>query len=182
MFNTFSVDLFQVPTANFQVLHVLIIIRHETSQVVHFNVTRHPMAKWAAQQIVEACPWDNLPKYLLRDRDGIYGEYFQSRVQNMGINEVKTAPQSPWQNPYVERLIGSIRRDCINAMIILNEAHLRHILAEYLAYYHEDRTHLGLGKETPAGRSVQEKPDKAKVVALPRLGGLHHRYEWQEAA
>jgi transposase InsO family protein len=100
----------------------------------------------------------------------------------MGINEVKTAPQSPWQNPYVERLIGSIRRDCINAMNILNEAHLKRILTEYFAYYHEDRTHLGLSKETPAGRSVQEKPDNAKLVAFPRLGGLHHRYEWQEAA
>src|SRR6056297_130916 len=137
---------------------------------------------WAAQQIVEACPWDTLPKYLLRDRDGIFGDYFQSRVQNMGINEVKTAPQSPWQNPYVERLIGSIRRDCINAMIILNEAHLKRILTEYFAYYHEDRTHLGLAKETPAGRSVSEKPENGKVVAIPRLGGLHHRYEWQDAA
>jgi putative transposase len=164
------------------VLHVLIIIRHETRQVVHFNVTRHPTGMWAAQQIVEACPWDTLPKYLLRDRDGIFGDYFQSRVQNMGINEVKTAPQSPWQNPYVERLIGSIRRDCINAMIILNEAHLKRILTEYFAYYHEDRTHLGLAKETPAGRSVSEKPENGKVVAFPRLGGLHHRYEWQDAA
>ena len=150
MFNTFSVDLFQVPTARFQVLYVLVVIKHESRQVMHFNVTRHPTARWAAQQIVEACQWDSLPKYLLRDRDGIYGDYFQSRVKNMGINEVKTAPQSPWQNPYVERLIGSIRRDCINAMIILNEAHLKHILTEYFAYYHEDRTHLGLAKETPA--------------------------------
>jgi len=149
---------------------------------VHFNVTRHPTAKWAAQQIVEACPWDTLPKYLLRDRDGIYGEYFQSRVQNMGINEVKTAPQSPWQNPYVERLIGSIRRDCLDHMIVLNEAHLKRILTEYLAYYHEDRTHLGLVKGTPAGRSVEEKPENAKLVAFPRLGGLHHRYEWRDAA
>jgi putative transposase len=182
MFNTYAVDLFKVPTANFQVLSVLVIIRHDTRQVVHFNITRHPTGMWAAQQIVEACPWDALPKYLLRDRDSIYSEYFQSRIQNMGINEVKTAPKSPWQNPYIERLIGSIRRDCINAMIILNEAHLRHILTEYLAYYHEDRTHLGLGKETPAGRSVSEKPENGKVVALSRLGGLHHRYEWQDAA
>ncbi|MFO7885671.1 MAG: integrase core domain-containing protein, partial [Desulfobacteraceae bacterium] len=139
MCNTFAADFFTVPTALFQVLYVFVIIKHETRQVVHFNVTRHPTAKWAAQQIVEACPWDTLPKYLLRDRDGIYGEYFQSRIQNMGTNEVKTAPQSPWQNPYVERLIGSIRRDCINSMIILNEAHLKCILTEYLAYYHQDR-------------------------------------------
>ena len=182
MFNTFAIDFFTVPTARFQVLYVLVVIRHESRQVVHFNVTRHPTAKWAAQQIVEACPWDSLPKYLLRDRDGIYGDYFQSRIQNMGINEVKTAPQSPWQNPYVERLIGSIRRDCINAMIILNEAHLKRILTEYFAYYHEDRTHLGLTKETPAGRSVMVKPENGKLIALPRLGGLHHRYEWRDAA
>lgn len=182
MFNTFAADFFVVPTARFQVLYVLVIIWHESRQVVHFNVTRQPTAKWTAQQIVEACPWDTLPKYLLRDRDGIYGQYFQSRVQDMGINEVKTAPQSPWQNPYVERLVGSIRRDCINTMIILNEDHLRHVLTKYLAYYHQDRTHLGLAKETPAGRSVLEKPDHAKLVAFPRLGGLHHRYEWQEAA
>jgi putative transposase len=176
------VDLFKVPTANFQVLSVLVIIRHDTRQVVQFNITRHPTGMWAAQQIVEACPWDALPKYLLRDRDSIYSEYFQSRIQNMGINEVKTAPKSPWQNPLYETLIGSIRRDCINAMIILNEDHLRHILTEYLAYYHEDRTHLGLGKEPPAGRLVSKKHGNAKVVALPRLGGLHHRYEWQDAA
>jgi transposase InsO family protein len=182
MFNTYAVDLFKVPTASFQELYVLVVIRHESRQVVHFNVTRHPTAKWAAQQIVEACPWGTLPKNLLRDRDGIYSEYFQSRIQNMGINEVITAPKSPWQNPYVERLIGSIRRDCINAMIILNEAHLRHILTEYFAYYHEDRTHLGLGKEPPAGRLVSKKQGNAKVIALPRLGGLHHRYEWQDAA
>jgi len=100
----------------------------------------------------------------------------------MGINEVKTAPQSPWQNPNVERLIGSIRRYCLNSMIILNETHLKRILTEYLTYYHEDRTHLGLGKETPAGRAVLEKPDNGKVVAFPRMGGLHHRYEWQDAA
>jgi len=100
----------------------------------------------------------------------------------MGIDEVKAAPQSPWHNPYVERLIGSIRRDCMNFMIILNEAHLKRVLTGYLAYYHQDRTHLGLGKETPAGRSVLNKPDNAKVAAFPRLGGLHHRYEWQDAA
>ncbi len=122
---------------------------------------------WAAQQIVEACPLGTLPKYLLRDRDGIYSGYFQSRIQNMGINEVITAPKIPWQNPYVERMIGSIRSDCINAMIILNEAHLRHILTEYFAYYHEDRTHPGLGKEPPAGRLVSKKQGNAKVIALP---------------
>jgi transposase InsO family protein len=182
MFNTFAMDFFVVPTARFKVLYVLVIVWHETRQVVHFNVTSNPTAMWTAQQIVEACPWDNLPKYLLRDRDGIYGEYFQSRIKNMGILEVKTAPRSPWHNPYVERLIGSIRRDCMNFMIVLNEAHLKRIMTKYLAYYHQDRTHLGLGKETPAGRPVMDKPKNAEVVAFPRLGGIHHRYEWKDAA
>ena len=122
------------------------------------------------------------PKYLLRDRDGIYGEHFRSRVKNMGINEVKTAPQSPWQNPYVERLAGSIRRECLDYMIVLNAEHLRRILGEYFKYYHDDRTHLSLAKDTPSGRAVQQKPESTKVLALPRLGGLHHRYEWQKAA
>ena len=182
MFNTFAIDFFVVPTARFQVLYVLVIIWHETRQVVHFNVTRHPTAMWTAQQIVEACPWNTLPKYLLRDRDGIYGKCFQSRIKNMGILEVKTAPRSPWQNAYVERLIGSIRRDCLDHIIVLNEGHLKRILTEYLEYYHQDRTHLGIGKETPAGRSVLEKPENGKLIALPRLGGLHHRYEWEDAA
>ena len=114
---------------------------------MHFNVTRHPTARWTAQQIVEACPWDTLPKYLLRDRDGIYGEYFQSRIQNMGINEVKTAPRSPWHNPYVERLIGSIRRDCLNNMIVLNEDHLKRILKGYFDYYHRTEPILALAKK-----------------------------------
>ena len=100
----------------------------------------------------------------------------------MGINQVKSAPRSPWQNSYVERLIGSIRRDCLDYMIVLNEGHLKRILTEYLEYYHQDRTHLGLSKETPAGRSVLKKPENSKLIAFPRLGGLHHRYEWQDAA
>jgi putative transposase len=116
---------FVVPTATFEILYVFVIILHETRQVVHFNVTEHPTARWTAQQIVEACPWDTSPKYLLRDRDSIYGEYFQSRIKNMGINQVKSAPRSPWHNPYVERLIGSIRSDCLDHMIVLNEDHLK---------------------------------------------------------
>ncbi len=121
-----------MPTARFQMLYVLVIIWHETRQVVHFNVTGHPTARWAAQQIVDAYPFDTLPKYLLRDRDSIYGDYFQSRIENMGINQVKSAPRSPWHNPYVERLIGSIRRDCLDYMIVLNEAHLKRVLTGYL--------------------------------------------------
>ena len=182
MSDTFAIDFFTVPTATFKVLYVFIVICHERRRVVHFNVTRHPTAAWTARQIVEACPWDTAPKYLIRDNDSIYGKRFVKRVANMGITEVKTAPKSPWQNGFCERLIGSIRRDCLDHVIVLNEDHLKRILTEYLAYYHEDRTHLGLEKDTPSGRQIRCRPERAKLVKFPRLGGLHHRYEWREAA
>ena len=130
-----------------------------------------------------AFPWDTAPEYLLRDRDGIHGDVFKERIKRMGIEQLLISPRSPWQSPYVERVIGSIRRECLDHMIILNERHLKKILKEYFAYYHDDRTHYSLGKETPSGRPIQCKPsDDAKVVALTRLGGLHHRYEWRVAA
>jgi putative transposase len=182
MNNTYAIDFFTVPTANFNLLYVLVVLWHERRKVIHFNVTMNPSAEWTAQQIVEACPWNTEPKYLLRDRDGIYGKAFQKRIQNMGIEEVKTAPQSPWQNPYCERVIGSIRRDCLNHTIVLNEKHLKGILSEYFEYYHHDRTHLGLLKDTPFERQVQPKPENGKLIALSRVGGLHHRYVWREAA
>jgi hypothetical protein len=142
----------------------------------------HPPAEWTAQQLVEACPWDTAPKYLLRDRDRVYGSVFQNCVKNMGIIEVKTAPKSPWQNPYVERFIGSIRRDCLDHMIVLNEKHLKRVLADYFGYYHHERTHLGLKKETPFGRPLQKRPKNGQLIKFPRVGGLHHRYEWRKAA
>ena len=182
MHNTYAIDFFAVPTATFKLLYVCVIIHHESRKVIHFNVTEHPTAEWTAQQMVEACPWDSAPKYLLRDRDGIHGSVFQNRVKNMGITEIRTTPKKPWQNPYVERIIGSIRRDCIDHLIVLNEDHLRRILSEYFVYYHHDRTHLGLEKDTPLDRPIQEKPRNGKLVKFPRVGGLHYRYEWQEAA
>jgi len=183
MKNMISIDFFTVPTATFRILFVLVILSHNRRQAVHFNVTPSPTAKWTAQQIIEAFAWDTAPKYLLRDRDSIYGAYFCQRVKNMGIKEVITAARSPWQNPFVERLIGSIRRDCLDHAIILNESHLSRILSSYFDYYHYDRTHYGLGKDTPFERPVQPRPAKdSKVIALPRVGGLHHRYEWKEAA
>ena len=182
MDSTFSIDFFTVPTATFKILYVFIVLWNDRRTVVHFNVTMSPTAEWTAQQIVEACPWDTAPKYLIRDRDSTYGSFFIGRIKNMGITEVITAPRSPWQNPFVERLIGSIRRDCTDHLIILNENHLKRVLTEYLDYYHEDRTHLGLNKDTPSVRPVQEGPENGKVIAFPRLGGLHHRYEWREAA
>jgi transposase InsO family protein len=183
MMDMVAIDFFTVPTATFRILFVLVVFRHARRQVVHSNVTANPTARWTAQQIVEAFPWDTAPKYLLRDRDGIYGAYFRQRLKNMDITEVIIAPRSPWQNPFVERLIGSIRRDCLDHVIVLNESHLSRILSSYFQYYHHDRTHYSLGKDTPVERSVQPRPAKgAKVIELPRVGGLHHRYEWKEAA
>ena len=143
-------------------------------RVVHFNVTPHPTAKWAAQKIVEAFPFDEASRFLLRDHDGIYGQDFRDRVEHMGIEEVLIAFRSPWQSPYVERLIGSVRRECLDHVIVLNEDHLHRILAEYFAYYHEARTHLSLDRNSPILRLVQP-PEKGKVVAKAYLGGLHHR-------
>jgi len=180
--NKCSIDFFTVPTATFNILFVLVVLRHSRRTVVHFNVTSNPSARWAVQQAVGAFPEDPVPKYLLRDRDSIYGSVFRSRVKNMGINEVISAPQSPWQNPFVERIIGSIRRECTDHVIVINRAHLKRILTEYFAYYHDDRTHLSLEKNTPNNRLVEPKPaDKYKVVAMPRVGGLHHRYCRQAA-
>ncbi|MCH8163382.1 MAG: transposase [Proteobacteria bacterium] len=168
-------DFFTVPTATFRILFAFVIMRHERRYVVHFNVTAHPTAAWTAQQIVEAFPENTAPRFLIRDRDGIYGHVFQQRVRNMGIEEVVCAPRSPWQNPYCERLIGSIRRECLNHVVILNEKHLRRILVRYVDYYNTTRTHLSLDKDAPKGRLVQ-LPEKGRVVELPRVGGLHHEY------
>ncbi len=172
-----SIDFFTVPTATFNILFVLVILRHSRRNVVHFNVTSNPSSQWTAQQVVEAFPWDTAPKYLLRDRDSIYSIFFRNRVNSMGIKEVVSAPQSPWQNPFVERMIGSIRRECTDHVIILNEAHLTSVLRSYFQYYHNARTHLSLEKGTPGGRPVQSRPaGKCKIIALPRVGGLHLRY------
>lgn len=176
-----SIDSFAVPTVRNTVLYVFLVLAHDRRRVIHFSVTEHPTAEWAAQQIIEAFPWDTVPKYLLRDRDGIYGRHFQSRVQNMGIDEVKTAPRSPWQNPYVERLVGSIRRECLDHVIVLNEKHLKRILTEYLSYYHRYRTHLSLDMDCPEARPVQGEA-MGNVIAFPEIGGLHHHYERRKAA
>jgi putative transposase len=171
-----SIDFFTVPTVGFKVLFVLLVLAHDRRRVVHFNVTENPTAHWTAQQIIEAFPWDSAPKYLLRDRDAIYGNAFNSRVQSMGIEQVLSAPRSPWQNPYVERLIGSIRRDCLDHVIVLSERHLRRTLTAYFDYYHRWRTHLSLDMDCPDPRSVHP-PDRGTVVQFPDVGGLHHHYE-----
>ena len=175
-----AMDFFVVPTVDFKVLFVLVILAHERRRVVHFNVTAHPTEQWTAQQIVEAFPWDKAPRYLLRDRDSIYGALFQRRVTSLGIEEVRTAPRSPWQNPFVERFIGSIRRDCLDHVIVFNERHLKRLLSRYFAYYHYWRTHLSLSMDSPQSRPVQ-LPAQGAVIEYPEVGGLHHHYERRAA-
>jgi len=172
---TISIDFFTVPTASFRVIYVFLILDNARRKILHFNVTESPTAIWTGQQIVEAFPWDTAPRFLIRDRDGKYGNEFNRRVAALGIEQVLTSPHSPWQNPYVERLIGSIRRECLDHMIILNERHLRRVLREYLDYYHRSRTHMGLDKDCPETRAV-EPSSMGPVQSEPVLGGLHHRY------
>jgi transposase InsO family protein len=175
-----SADFFVVPTISFRLLFVFVILSHDRRRPIHFAVTRNPTAEWTAQQLLEAFPWDSAPRYLLRDRDKIYGTVFCETARWMGIREVLTAPQSPWQNAYVERLIGSIRRECLDHVIIIEEAGLRRILKEYFQYYERSRTHLSLGKDTPLNRPV-EPPEFGGIVEIPQVGGLHHRYERRAA-
>ncbi len=168
-------DFFTMPTVTFRVLYVFIVLRHDRREVVHFNITTNPCAEWTAQQIVDAFPYDAAPRFLIRDRDGTYGDYFKNRMKGMGIEEVPIAPRSPWQNPFCERIIGSIRRDCLDHVIVLNETHLYRILTEYFDYYHNSRCHLSLDRNSPTPRKV-EPPSRGEVVAIPQVGGLHHRY------
>lgn len=170
-----GLDLFTVPTATFRILFVLIIISHARRQIMHFNVTAYPTAEWTARQLVEACGIDEQPGYLVRDRDAIYGRVFRRQAKALGIKEVPTAPRSPWQNSYAERVIGSIRRECVDHVVIVGDRHLRQILKRYVDYYHRSRTHLSLGKDAPAGRRVQA-PEEGRVIEFPRVGGLHHEY------
>ena len=142
---------------------------------MHFNVTAHPTALWTAQQIIEAFPEETAPRFLLRDRDSIYGEEFRSRVARMGIEEVITTVRSPWQNAYAERLIGSIRRECLDHLIVLGEGQLRRILREYFDYYNGVRPHQSLEKNSPLPREI-ELPTTGRVISMPQVGGLHHRY------
>ena len=170
-----SIDFFTVATAKFRVLYCFVVLCHERRRIAHFNVTAHPSQDWTAQQLVEAFPYDESPRYLIRDRDSIYGEFFRQRLKHMGIREVLIAPRSPWQNPYAERLIGSIRRECLDQIIVLNKRHLLRILSAYFDYYHHSRTHLSLEGNAPIEREV-EPPSKGKVISIPQVGGLHHRY------
>ena len=174
-----ALDFFTVPTLRLRVLFILVVLAHHRRRVLHFNVTEHPTAAWTAQQVVDAFPDDSAPSYLLRDRDSIYGPAFRKRVKGMGISEVQTAPHSPWQNPCAERLIGSIRRECLDHVVVLGEQHLRRTLTRYFAYYHRARTHLSLDKDAPDGRPIETA--LGRVISIPEVGGLHHRYVRQAA-
>jgi transposase InsO family protein len=170
-----SMDFLTVPTATFRVLFVLVILSHDRRRILHINVTAHPTSEWTARQLLEACGMDELPSYLVRDRDGIYGHQFSRQAKALGIQEVVTAPRSPWQNGYAERVIGSIRRDCLDHVIVLGERQLKRVLSEYTDYYNRVRTHLSLEKDAPETRASQT-PEQGRVIKFPRVGGLHHEY------
>jgi transposase InsO family protein len=168
-----AMDLFVVPTLSFALLYVFVIVRLDRRALVWINVTRHPTAEWIARQIIEAFPWNEAPRYLIRDRDSLFGAIVKRRLRAMGIRDKPIAPASPWQNAFPERLIGSIRRECVDHLIVFGEAHLSRILRSYAAYYNEIRTHRSLNKDAPVSRMVQ-RIGTVKSGAI--LGGLHHHY------
>ena len=168
-----AIDMCVVPTLTFDLLFAVLVLGHGRRQLLWFDVTRHPTAEWLARQITEAFPWTSAPTYLVRDNDRAYGHVFTSRVRAMGIRDRPISPGSPWQNGYAERLIGTLRRECLDQMVIFGEAHLRRILSAYAAYYNRARTHLALQKDAPLHRAVQRY---GTITAAPVLSGLHHRY------
>jgi transposase InsO family protein len=177
---TIAVDFLRVPTATFRTLYVLVVLSLERRLLLHVNVTAHLYAAWAAQQMVEAMGPEVHARRLVRDRDGIYGRIFDERVGRLGLETVRIAPRSPWQNGYAERFVGTLRRELLDHAIVLGERHLLRMLREHASYYNLDRSHIGLSGEAPAQRAV-EGPEMGKVVAIPRVGGLHHRYARQAA-
>src|SRR6185369_11100153 len=172
---TLAIDFFTVPTVTFDVLYVFVVLSLERRLILHVNVTAHPYAEWAAQQIVEAFGEDGAFKLLVRDRDGIFGAVFDRRVNNLGLRQLRIAPRSPWQNGYAERLVGTFRRELTDHLIVVNERQLLRRVREYANFYNEDRPHMSLDGDSPVVRQV-EPPENGKVVALQRVGGLHHRY------
>ena len=169
-----ATDFFTVPPVRMRVFFVFLILEHTRRRVLGFAVTEHPTAEWTGQQMVEAFPDRDVPCYLVRDRDASYGHEFRSRVRSLGLSEVITAPRSPWQNAFVERLLGSIRRDCLDHIVVLNRRHLTRVLKNYFVYYHCSRTHLALAKDTPEPRPIMKR---GRIEAIPQVGGLHHRYQ-----
>ena len=176
--STVAIDFFAVPTLTCRILFVFVVLAHDRRRILHVNVTQHPTSAWTRQQLREAFPNDANARFLLHDRDTTFDAAFGRAVEAFGLTAVRTAPRSPWQNPYVERVIGSIRRECLDHVIVFNERHLRRVLGTYVAYYQRSRTHLALGKDAPVERAVQPT---GRIVVRPEVGGLHHRYERQAA-
>ena len=178
-----GMDFFTVPTVNFRLLWVFVVLHHARRRILHFAVTDQPDAPWVIPQLREAFPFDRAPRYAILDRDGKYGHLVPAALESMGVQPVRTAPRAPWQNPYVERFGGTLRRELLDKIIVFNQTQLHRVVNEFVTYYHEDRCHLGLDKDAPEPRVVTPQPSpRARVVALPRVGGLQHRYEWREAA
>jgi len=168
-------DFCTVPTLRFSVLYGFFVIRHDRRQILHVNVTKHPTSLWIVQQLREAFPFESAPQFLIFDRDGKYGVEVPAAIRSLMIVPIRTSFESPWQNGVAERWIESCRRDLLDHIIAVNERHLKRLLSDYVRYYHEDRTHLGLGKQTPGDRVRSN--DRGAVISRPRLGGLHHRYD-----
>jgi transposase InsO family protein len=177
-----AMDFFAVPTLTFKLLYCFFVIDHSRRKIIHFNVTAHPTADWVCQQLRESFPNDGTCKYAILDRDSKFSPEVLALLKSSAIDPVRTSIRSPWQNGVAERWVGSARRECFDHAIALNEARLRRLGREFIDYYHKDRTHLGLGKDTPSGRPVELKPADAKLESLLRVGGLHHRYFWKAAA
>jgi len=172
-----AMDFFTVPTVTFGVLYCFFIIAHDRRRILHFNVTRNPTGAWVMQQLREGFPYESAPRCLIFDRDAKFDPDVVVAVQALSSQPIRTSFQSPWQNGVAERWVGSCRRDLLDHVIAINERHLKRLLTEYVRYYHEDRTHLGLGKQTPHRRVAQRRRGSERVVCRSRLGGLHHRYD-----
>jgi transposase InsO family protein len=178
-----AMDFFTVPTASFRLLYVLFVIRHGRRDIAHWNITEHPSARWVIQQLREAFPYDSSSRYLVFDRDAIFSAEVARAVRSLNIEPTRTSYRSPWQNGVAERFVGTVRRELLDHLIVLDDRHLHRLFGEYIGYYLKDRTHLGLDKDAPWARPVEPRPARcAAVHAQPRVGGLHHRYRWRAAA
>jgi transposase InsO family protein len=178
-----AMDFFTVPTAMFRVPHVFLVILHGRRNVVRCAVTTSPTAAWVAQQLREAVPFESAPRFMIFDRDATFSAGLTSTIRSMFMEPTRTSYQSPWQNGVAERFVGTVRRELLDHVIVLNERHLRQLSKSFVTYYNEDRTHIGVGKDSPSGRLAEQKPGLASnLVSLPRVGGLHHRYAWRQAA
>jgi transposase InsO family protein len=177
-----GMDFFVVPTVRFQLLYAWFALDHGRRRILHFNVTRHPSAEWVIQQLRTAFPGDTPHRYLILDNDAVFSDEVASWIARLGLRSKRTAFRSPWQNGTVERFVGSVRRELLDHVVVLGEEHLRRLLREYIAYYNAERVHTSIG-DAPEGRVCEAKPSaSARVVGLPRVGGLHHRYTWRRAA